>query len=139
MLVNLVVLATGLVGMNGLQRSAFRGCQVHMGADFINEVWNIDNKKKVWELYDPNAQRTYENFNPFERDDQGNACDPNGKFPGEVAYKDPKRPDTSWEIMQKERVLMEEIMKIAFTKPGDVPGAPGRWKTGWADKLGAVP
>merc|ERR1719231_2001656 len=88
-------------------------------------------------MYDPNKPRDYDNFNPFERDDQGNACDPNGKFPGETAYKDPKRPDASWDIMMKERQEMDEIMKIAFSKPGDVPGAPGRWKTGWDKNLGA--
>ena len=80
--------------------------------------------------------RGYDNFNPFERDSVGNACDTNGKFPGETAYKDPKRADTSFAQMQADRETMEEIKKDPKMS---ITGKPGNWKFGWDDGLGAVP
>merc|ERR1712094_117109 len=86
--------------------------------------------------WDPEAQRTYDNFNPFERDSVGNACDTNGKFPGETAYKDPIRPDVNFAQMQADRETMAEIMKDPKTQ---LTGKPGNWKTGWDKTLGQVP
>jgi len=99
-------------------------------------VWDMDAKMDIFNQWNPDAPRDYDNFNPFERDDNGNCCDTNGKFPGEVAYKDPQRPDTSFAIMQADRVVMEKINadpRMAIT------GKPGNWKFGWADGLGGVP
>jgi len=63
------------------------------------------------------------NFNPFERNPDGNPCDCSGYFPGEAKYKDPQRPDTDFATMMAEKEIMAEIE--ANKKPGDVPGAPG--------------
>lgn len=84
----------------------------------------------------PSQTRGYDNFNPFERDSVGNACDPNGKFPGETAYKDPKRADTNFAQMQADRVTMEEIKKDPKMS---ITGKPGNWKFGWDKGLGVAP
>lgn len=74
--------------------------------------------------------------NPFERDDQGNCCDPNGKFPGEGAYGDPKRPDTNFATMTKDR----ESMKAINADPRMlIKGKPGNWKFKWDEGLGMIP
>merc|ERR1711990_868858 len=104
---------------------------------FTDQVWDFTAKKQIYDEWNPSAQRTYDNFNPFERNADGNACDTNGKFPGETNYRDPIRPDASWAIMQADKAMMEEIN--AIVKPGDVEGAPGRWKKGWDEGLGALP
>ena len=93
-------------------------------------------KKEILAEWDPEAPRTYDNFNPFERDDVGNACDTNGKFPGETAYKDPIRPTTSFAQMQEDRETMEEIKKDPKMA---IKGKPGNWKFGWDKGLGSVP
>ena len=103
---------------------------------FTGQVWDIPAKQAIFAEWDPEAQRTYDNFNPFERDDVGNACDTNGKFPGETAYKDPTRPDVNFAQMQADRVTMEEIMS---DPKATLKGKPGNWKTGWDKTLGQVP
>lgn len=52
--------------------------------------------------YDPTAKRTQDNFNPFEKNEDGNSVDTNGYFPGETRYSDPIRPDVSYATMQAE-------------------------------------
>ena len=74
--------------------------------------------------WDPTAPRSDMNFNPFQTNDDGNACDPSGFYPGDTKYKDPIRGDMNWEIMQKERAFMDDIM--ANPKAGDTPTCPGR-------------
>jgi len=74
--------------------------------------------------------------NPFERDDQGNCCDPNGKFPGEGSYGDPMRPDTNFAQMTKDRETMKIINADERMK---IKGKPGNWKFGWDKGLGMVP
>ncbi len=52
--------------------------------------------------WDPKKTRTSDNFNPFEKNEDGNSCDPNGYFPGETKYGDPIRPSVSYATMQAE-------------------------------------
>ena len=80
-------------------------------------------KKDVWSMWDPNSPRSDTNFNPFERDANGNGADCSGYFPGEAKYKDPQRPDVDFAAMMAEKEVMAEIE--ANPKAGDVPGAPG--------------
>merc|ERR1719453_717811 len=107
-----------------------------MMSRFTGQIWDMPAKKDILSEWDPEAPRDYDNFNPFERDSVGNACDTNGKFPGETAYKDPMRPDTSFAVMQADRVKMEEIMKGDKVK---ITGKPGNWFFGWDKELGSVP
>merc|ERR1711918_234689 len=94
---------------------------------YTGQCWDMPAKKDILSEWDPEAPRGYDNFNPFERDDVGNACDTNGKFPGETAYKDPMRPTTSFAQMQEGRVTMEEIKKDPKMA---IKGKPGNWKFG---------
>eukprot|EP00634_Sargassococcus_sp_CCMP2135_P014901 CAMPEP_0198643978 /NCGR_PEP_ID=MMETSP1467-20131203/319_1 /TAXON_ID=1462469 /ORGANISM="unid. sp., Strain CCMP2135" /LENGTH=127 /DNA_ID=CAMNT_0044379419 /DNA_START=49 /DNA_END=432 /DNA_ORIENTATION=+ len=91
---------------------------------YDGQVWDITAKTDVWNMWDPNSPRSETNFNPFERNADGNACDCSGYFPGEGKYKDPMRPDASFALMLEEKEIMAKIE--ANPKPGDVPGAPGR-------------
>ena len=68
-----------------------------------------------------NSPRSETNFNPFERNADGNACDCSGYFPGEGKYSDPARPDVDFAAMMAEKTDMAEIE--ANPKAGDVPGA----------------
>jgi len=100
-------------------------------------VWGFDAKKAVFDLWDPEKPRSYTNFNPFERNDEGSMCDTNGCFPGQSrGYKSPLRPDQSWDIMQAERVKMEELAKDPKFQ---VTGKPGNFRRKWQDDLGAPP
>merc|ERR1719440_2569888 len=100
--------------------------QITAMSRFDDQLWDFNAKKAIYDDYDPNAKRTADNFNPFERNTDGNACDPNGKFPGEGGYKDPMRPDVSFAQMQADKAALETI--TSNPKAGDVAGAPGRWK-----------
>jgi hypothetical protein len=107
---------------------------IELPAEF-DDIWGLDAKRWVYEKWDPEAKRTYENFNPFERNDESAMCDVNGCFPGQSrGYKVPNRPDTSWDIMQKERVLMDELKKEAKY---NLKGKPGNFTLKWQDGLGA--
>jgi len=110
--------------------------KVSMMSRFEGEVWDMDAKMAILNEWDPEQPRGYNNFNPFERDDQGNACDPNGKFPGEGSYGDPKRPDTNWETMQRDRAIMEQINADPRMA---ISGRPGNWRVGWDKDLGMIP
>jgi len=103
---------------------------------FTGKIWDLDAKITLLAEWDPEETRGYDNFNPFERDSVGNACDTNGKFPGETAYKDPTRPDVSFAQMQIDRERMTEIMKDPKMS---ITGKPGNWVTGWDKGLGQVP
>mmetsp|Transcript_10120 Transcript_10120/g.30007 ORF Transcript_10120/g.30007 Transcript_10120/m.30007 type:complete len:85 (+) Transcript_10120:279-533(+) len=80
--------------------------------------------KDVYNQWDPNAPRTEDNFNPFEKNKDGNQCDPNGWFPGDGLYRDPIRPDVDFMKVMAEQEELKQIR--ANPKPGDVEGAPGR-------------
>ena len=78
----------------------------------FDDIWGFEAKKACFDAWDPEKPRDYDNFNPFERNDEGAMCDFNGCFPGQSrGYKSPNRPDQSWDIMQKEKALMEELAK----------------------------
>lgn len=79
----------------------------------------------MYSEWDPTKARTPDNFNPFEKNEDGNSCDAGGCFPGEGKYKDPIRPDTSFAIMQAEKAILEEIANMP-PKPGQ-PG-PGNYQ-----------
>ena len=76
----------------------------------------------VYSAWDPQSPRSDVNFNPFERNADGNAADCSGFFPGEAKYKDPMRPDASFEIMMAENAAMAEINADPKTS---ITGAPG--------------
>jgi len=100
-------------------------------------VWGFDAKKAMFNQWDPEKPRSYTNFNPFERNDEGSMCDTNGCFPGQSkGYKPPNRPDQSWDIMQEERVKMDELKK---DPKFHVTGKPGNFRLKWQDGLGAPP
>ena len=66
----------------------------------------MDAKKDIWGAWDPAAERSDTNFNPFERDPTGNAPDCSGYFPGNGKYKDPARPDVNFASMMAEKVFL---------------------------------
>merc|ERR1719236_42705 len=100
-------------------------------------VWSFQAKKDCLAAWDPEKPRDYDNFNPFERNNEGGLCDQNGCFPGQSrGYKSPKRPNMNWDIMQAEKLLIEEIKK--HPKYG-ITGKPGNFKQSWQDNLGRPP
>lgn len=108
-----------------------------MMSRFNGDVWSFDNKLALFMEWDPTKARDYDNFNPFERNDEGAMCDTNGVFPGtDRGYKIPTRPDTSWAIMQEEQKKMEEIRKDPKFQ---IKGQPGNWSPGWQKDLKAPP
>merc|ERR1719359_321599 len=87
--------------------------------------------------WDPESPRDYDNFNPFERNDEGQMCDSNGCFPGQDGgYRPPNRPDVSWAIQQENNKRMDELKTQAKF---NLKGKPGNWVKGWAATLGAPP
>jgi hypothetical protein len=91
----------------------------------------------MFNQWDPESPRTYTNFNPFERNDESAMCDFNGCFPGQSrGYKSPIRPDQSWDIMQKERAMMDELAK---QPKFNLKGRPGNFTLNWQKNLGAPP
>jgi hypothetical protein len=109
---------------------------IELPAEFEG-VWSFDAKKWVYDQWDPEKPRTYENFNPFERNDESAMCDTNGCFPGQSrGYKSPMRPDQSWDIMQKEKAAMDELAKEPKFQS---KGKPGNFSLAWQKNLGAPP
>jgi len=103
----------------------------------FDNIWGFEAKKAIYDKWDPEKPRDYENFNPFERNDESAMCDTNGCFPGQSrGYKSPNRPDQSWDIMQKERAAMDELAKEAKF---NTKGRPGNFSLGWQKKLGPPP
>jgi hypothetical protein len=99
-------------------------------------VWGFDAKKEVFEAWNPEAKRDYNNFNPFERNDEGQMCDPNGCFPGQSrGYKPPNRPDVDWASQQETTKLQQELMKLP---KASITGKPGNFSRQWQDGLGAT-
>mmetsp|Transcript_32165 Transcript_32165/g.78150 ORF Transcript_32165/g.78150 Transcript_32165/m.78150 type:complete len:205 (+) Transcript_32165:137-751(+) len=89
---------------------------------YDEQMWDGDAKKEIYAAWDPNSPRSPANFNPFETW-EGNSPDASGFYPGEGRYKDPARPDVSFDLMMIERAEIEE--RNANPKPGFVPGCPG--------------
>ena len=103
----------------------------------FDDIWSLAAKEEIYGAWDPESPRNYDNFNPFERNDEGAMCDFNGCFPGQSrGYKSPLRPDQSWDIMQKERSLMEQY---ASDPKWSVSGQPGNFNLKWQNNLGAPP
>jgi len=102
----------------------------------FDDIWGFEAKKSIYDKYDPSKPRDYENFNPFERNDEGAVCDTNGCFPGQSrGYQSPNRPDVDWATMQTEKDKMEAVKAEAkFNQAG-----PGKWTRKWQDNLGAPP
>ena len=99
----------------------------------FDDIWGYDAKKMVFDAWDPEKPRNYDNFNPFERNDEGAMCDFNGCFPGQSrGYKSPNRPDVSFGEMQAEKAKVDEIMTSA---KGSTTGKPGNWFRKWQDAL----
>ena len=90
--------------------------------EYDGQMWNNDNKKIIYEKFDPTAPRSVMNFNPFETF-EGNSPDASGYYPGEKGYKDPARGDVSYATMLVERAEIEE--RLANPKPGYAPGCAG--------------
>ena len=103
----------------------------------FDNVWGLEAKTAVFNVWDPEKPRDYENFNPFESNDESAKCDSNGCFPGQSrGYRPPNRPDASWSIMQAEKVAMEELAKDP--KFG-LKGKPGCFFLNWQKSLGMPP
>jgi hypothetical protein len=91
----------------------------------------------VYDKWDPEKPRNYENFNPFERNDEGSMCDSNGCFPGQSrGYQPPNRPDVSWELMKEHNAKMDALKQEAKF---NLKGKPGNFSLGWQKNLGATP
>ena len=103
----------------------------------FDNIWGIEAKTDIFNKWDPEKPRDYDNFNPFERNDEGAMCDTNGCFPGQSkGYKSPLRPDQNWAIMQEEAKMMD---KLKEDPKYSLSGKPGNWKRSWQDNLGAPP
>ena len=103
----------------------------------FGDIWGFEAKKSIYDKWDPEKPRDYDNFNPFERNDEAAMCDTNGCFPGQSrGYKSPLRPDQSWEIMQKEKEMME---KLKENPKFSVTGKPGNFNRKWQEGLSAPP
>ena len=103
----------------------------------FDNIWGMEAKLAIFDQWDPEKPRDYNNFNPFERNDESAQCDTNGCFPGQSkGYKSPLRPDQSWAIMQEERAKMDEL---ATNPKFNMKGKPGNFNRKWQDKLGAPP
>jgi hypothetical protein len=134
----LAIAGAAVGGAIGVYTAKSRGGNAQM-ADIsaFGDIWGFDAKKAIYDQWDPEKPRDYDNFNPFERNDESAQCDTNGCFPGQSrGYKSPNRPDQSWEIMQKERAAMDELAKEAKF---NMKGKPGNFARNWQEKLGSPP
>ena len=90
---------------------------------YEGQIFGFPEKKDLWENWDPNSPRSETNFNPFERNADGNACDCSGYFPGEGKYSDPARPDVDFAAMMAEKTAPTrsrnelELDVVASTPP----------------------
>merc|ERR1711990_667611 len=88
-----------------------------------DDIWSLAAKEEIYGAWDPESPRNYDNFNPFERNDEGQMCDSNGCFPGQDGgYKPPNRPDVSWAIQQEHAKRMDELKAEAKF---NIKGKPG--------------
>jgi len=142
MLALFIALTTAFMAPMAPMHSKIAASKVVMGAEDTIDgdwdgIWGFDRQKQIFDAWDPESPRTYTNFNPFERNGDGAKCDENGCFPGESrGYKSPNRPDVSWDIMQKEKVKLDDLSK---SPKWGLKGKPGCYSMKWQDKLGAPP
>mmetsp|Transcript_20436 Transcript_20436/g.50257 ORF Transcript_20436/g.50257 Transcript_20436/m.50257 type:complete len:137 (-) Transcript_20436:330-740(-) len=125
--------------MVGVQRPAVQARANLQMADIsaFGDIWGFDAKKAIYDQWDPSKPRDYDNFNPFERNDEGSMADTNGCFPGQSrGYKSPNRPDQSWAIMQEEKIKMDALAAEAKFQS---KGQPGNFSPSWQKALGPVP
>merc|ERR1719460_3326232 len=91
-----------------------------------DDIWGLPAKEDVFAAWDPSKPRDYNNFNPFERNDESQQCDKNGCFPGQDnGYMPPNRPDVSWAIQQAQNKRMDELKA---DPKFSISGQPGNWK-----------
>uniref|UniRef100_A0A7S2UVN9 PS II complex 12 kDa extrinsic protein n=1 Tax=Fibrocapsa japonica TaxID=94617 RepID=A0A7S2UVN9_9STRA len=76
---------------------------------FDGQVWGTPQMKEIYDEWNPDLPRSEDNFNPFERNKDGNQCDTSGYFPGDTKYKDPARPDTDFAAMMADRAVMDQL------------------------------
>ena len=104
------------------------------GEDYGN-IWGMEWKTACFNAWDPEKPRSYDNFNPFERNLDGAMSDMNGCFPGESrGYQPPNRPDVNWAIMQEEQKLMATLKE---NPKFSMSGKPGNWSPKWQDGMPA--
>ena len=89
---------------------------------YDGQMWDMDAKMDVFQMWDPAQPRSDTNFNPFEQNSDGNSADCSGYFPGEGKYKDPQRPDMDFAKMMAEREIMD---KLAADPKFQTKGQPG--------------
>ena len=103
----------------------------------FDNIWGFEAKKEIYDKWNPEAPRDYDNFNPFERNDEGQMCDFNGCYPGQsIGYKIPNRPDVDWASQTAINAKMDELKK---EDKFNASGKPGNWFRKWQDKLGPPP
>merc|ERR1719238_1492743 len=90
-MLSLVAASSGL--MTGAARPAVQGRAATQMADIsaFDNIWGFDAQKSVFDSWDPEKPRDYENFNPFERNLDGAKCDFN------------------WASMQEEKTKLEAL------------------------------
>merc|ERR1712216_1080700 len=94
--------------------------------DHHDDVWGLEAKEEVFNAWDPAQPRDYQNFNPFERNDESQMCDKNVCFPGQDSgYMPPNRPDVSGDKQQEHNKKMDELKAPQSTRPPASP-ATGR-------------
>ena len=87
----------------------------------FDDIWSLAAKEEIYGKWDPEKPRDYDNFNPFERNDEAQQCDVNGCFPGQgKGYVVPNRPDINWARQQELNAIMEELKKVCDAKAAEV-------------------
>merc|ERR1719359_2507691 len=105
------------------QISQARGAPL-MDGKYHKQMWDKEAKMDIYKQWNPDAPRSDQNFNPFERNVDGNACDCSGFYPGEGPYSDPQRPDMNYAAMQEEQKFLAEIMADPKASLKGCPGCP---------------
>jgi len=133
----MAVMGAAVGGAIGYAAKARAGDVQMADISAFDDIWGFEAKKAIYDQWDPEKPRDYDNFNPFERNDEAAMCDTNGCFPGQSrGYQSPNRPDQSWDIMQKEAKLMEELKQEAKF---NTKGKPGNFSLKWQENLKAPP
>merc|ERR1719199_450425 len=133
----MAVMGAAVGGAIGYAAKARAGDVQMADISAFDDIWGFEAKKSIYDQWDPEKPRDYNNFNPFERNDEAAMCDTSGCFPGQSrGYKSPNRPDQSWDIMQKEAKKMEELK--SNPKFG-LSGKPGNFRLKWQEGLKAPP
>lgn len=103
----------------------------------FDDIWGLEAQTKVFNDWDPEKPRDYNNFNPFERNGDGAKADSNGCFPGESrGYQPPNRPDVNFAKMKVEKEMLAELAK---DPKWGLKGKAGCYTMKWQDNLGAPP